>query len=71
MVSLFPSFSHSIGLAGTFFMFSIVSMLGVAYGLWILPETRGKTLHEINRMFYNENSSKVSNTDGYLSCPQK
>ena len=44
-----------MSLAGTFYFFGIVAFLAVIFGIFILPETRGKTLDEINKMFYTNN----------------
>ena len=52
MVTMFPVLINSFTLSGTFYLFSSVAMLAVLFGMFILPETKGKTLSDINRMFY-------------------
>ena len=49
---MFPILINAFTLSGTFYLFSTVAMLAVMFGLFILPETKGKTLSDINRMFY-------------------
>ena len=71
MVALFPSVTDYIGLAGAFFLFGSVFMAGVVFGFFLLPETRGKTIQNVNHMFYNQHSQKGSCYEDYLKCPQK
>ena len=41
-------------LSGTFFLYGLVAAMAVVFGLTMLPETRGKTLEQINMMFIRE-----------------
>ena len=41
-------------LSGTFFLYGLVALVAVVFGLTVLPETRGKTLEQINEMFTRE-----------------
>ena len=41
-------------LSGTFFLYGLVALVAVVFGLTTLPETRGKTLEQINDMFTRE-----------------
>ena len=41
-------------LSGTFFLYGLVALVAVVFGLTTLPETRGKTLEQINEMFTQE-----------------
>ena len=52
MVTTFPLLTTSLSLSGTFFMFSMTAVLATLFGVFILPETRGKTLEDINNMFH-------------------
>lgn len=47
----FLSVSRSITVAGTFFIFSIVSALSVVFTHFCVPETKGKTLEQIELLF--------------------
>ena len=46
-----PDIMSSLGLTYTLFMFGGVSLLCVFWGFFVLPETKGLTLHEINLLF--------------------
>ena len=75
MVTMFPLMCSSLGLSGTFYLFSSVAFISVIFGIFILPETKGKTLSDINKMFYNTTIINVSclsviNKEEYLKCPQ-
>ena len=76
MVTMFPVMCSSLGLHATFYLFSSVAFISVLFGIFILPETKGKTLSDINKMFYNTNIINVSffnvnKKDEYLKCPQQ
>lgn len=43
----FPSLNRSLGASGTFWIYSAICALGFVYLLKALPETRGKSLEEI------------------------
>ena len=49
-----------MSLAGTFYLFGVVGFLAVIFGIFILPETRGKTLDDINKMFYTNNIVNIN-----------
>ncbi|KAK1368579.1 putative polyol transporter 4 [Heracleum sosnowskyi] len=50
----FLSISETITMGGTFFGFSAISALAVAFVYKCVPETKGKTLEEIEMLFQNE-----------------
>ena len=41
-------------LSGTFLLYGMMAMVAVLFGLTMMPETRGKTLEQINKMFREE-----------------
>ncbi|GAA2175500.1 sugar porter family MFS transporter [Agrococcus versicolor] len=43
----FPSLVDSIGISGTFFGFAVLGALALAFVLWRLPESRGRTLESL------------------------
>ena len=74
MVTLFPLLCANLGLSGTFFLFSSMAAISVLFGIFILPETKGKTLSDINEMFYtkgviNVGCSRGKKTEKYHSVP--
>ncbi|KAJ9690400.1 hypothetical protein PVL29_012848 [Vitis rotundifolia] len=50
----FLSVARAITVAGTFFVFSGISALSIAFVYMCVPETKGKTLEEIEMLFKNE-----------------
>ena len=41
-------------LSGAFFLYGLMALMAVVFGLTMLPETRAKTLEQINQMFIRE-----------------
>ncbi|KAK9676787.1 hypothetical protein RND81_11G100700 [Saponaria officinalis] len=59
IVSLsFLSVSEAISVPGTFLVFSVFSALSVVFVHIVIPETKGKTLEEIECLFENDEQSK-------------
>ncbi|PON96096.1 Sugar/inositol transporter [Trema orientale] len=50
----FLSVSRAITVAGTFFLFFVISALSVVFVHTCVPETKGKSLEEIEMLFQNE-----------------
>lgn len=48
---LFPVLLQGIGMAGTFWSFALVTLVAFFFAIRIIPETRGKTLEEIERFW--------------------
>ena len=71
MVKLLSDISPFMGVAGIFFLFTASAFASVLIGCFVLPETKGKTLHEVTRMFYNDNQLKRKRlaSEGYVVCP--
>lgn len=45
----FSFFSDVIGLSGIFFVYGVIGMAAVVFIYLVLPETKGKSLHKIDR----------------------
>ncbi|XP_012533979.1 facilitated trehalose transporter Tret1-2 homolog isoform X2 [Monomorium pharaonis] len=50
-VKTYPDMESQMGMHGVFLFFAIVSLVGAIFILMFLPETKGKTLREIEDMF--------------------
>lgn len=51
VVKMTPSFFDTLGMAGSFMVFGIVACCGTFYLWWFLPETKDRTLQEIEESF--------------------
>lgn len=58
-----PSMFESIGMEGTFFFYGLVCLTGTILLFFILPETKNKTLHEIELSFAHRNTLASSNNN--------
>ncbi|XP_030759850.1 facilitated trehalose transporter Tret1-like [Sitophilus oryzae] len=50
VTACFPYMVEAIGMSGTFFTFGVVMVLGTVFSLIFVPETKGKSLMEIEKM---------------------
>ena len=50
----FSSISEAIGIGQTFWIFAGISLVGVFFTFFVIPETKGKSLAEIQRMLSGE-----------------
>lgn len=51
MLKTFLVSLETFGSTAVFFFYSIISLIGVAFGYFVLPETKGKSLQEIENHF--------------------
>ncbi len=56
----FPMLNERLGAAGTFGLYGIICLVGFAFILKFIPETKGKSLEEIETIF-ETNNEKVEN----------
>ena len=47
VIKTFPSLSDALGLAETYWLYSSVSILTIAFAVFVLPETKDKRMEEI------------------------
>ncbi|KAL6259861.1 hypothetical protein P5V15_009771 [Pogonomyrmex californicus] len=66
-VKTYPDMLAQMGMHGVFLFFAIVSLVGVVFILFFLPETKGKTLREIEDMFsMKKKAFELQTTEGIV-----
>lgn len=55
MVRFFPDMLRAMGKGGTFYFFSGCTLLSAIFVYFLLPETKGKTLEELEQLFRSNN----------------
>lgn len=65
-IKTYPVLSKNIGLDNTFVIFSISSIIGAIFSIKILPETKGKSLEEIERRFSSSNFNNTNHKKNIL-----
>ncbi|XP_043280668.1 facilitated trehalose transporter Tret1-like [Venturia canescens] len=53
-IKTYPDMSYSIGLEATMWTFACVALIGAAFAITVLPETRGRSLDQIECRFSGE-----------------
>ena len=54
VVKLFPTFLHSVGIINVILSYSFVCFITILYAKFLLPETKGKTLPEIQVKYFRK-----------------
>lgn len=49
----FNDLQRDLGIAGTFWLYGFFSFSGILFGIFLLPETKGKTSDEIEALLYS------------------
>lgn len=57
-VKIYPDMEAGMGRQGVFVFFTVMSLLGTLFVIFFLPETKGKTLREIEDMFSKKKKGK-------------
>nr|KJB60710.1 hypothetical protein B456_009G321400 [Gossypium raimondii] len=75
MVSLtFLSLTKALGSAGTFFLFGGVCVIGFSFIYWLVPETKGLPIEEVEKMLESGYKPKLlrakSKDKTHLFCPK-
>lgn len=60
VTKLFPIMEDGMGQAATFWTFASFTAASVFFAYYLLPETKGKTLQEIQRMLERRHSAKYT-----------
>ena len=63
----FPAMKDGMGAHGTFWFFMCCTLLSLVFVFFLLPETRGKSLEEIERIFSAKNSIRPVESGGRKS----
>lgn len=71
VVKTFPLLSHTITEHGTFLLYGCISLFGTIYFYTFLPETKNKTLQEIEDYFSGRNSSLKTGSLKFKKVPVK
>lgn len=58
-IKIYPTMLHIMGNEFIFLFYGLVSLLGTVFVYYILPETKGKTLQEIENLFKRKTAEKV------------
>jgi len=67
VLKFFPTLYMGIGFHGAFWIYAIVSLIGGFFGFIFIPETKGKTLKEIESHFKKETLEKKQPSDIVLN----
>nr|WP_326831725.1 MFS transporter [Arthrobacter sp. BL-252-APC-1A] len=60
----FPILTQGIGISATFFMFASIGVLAVIFVKLYLPETRGKSLEELEEQFRRGDPAELRRPGG-------
>lgn len=66
-IKMYPDLNATIGLEFTMWIFCVAGLLGAVFALTILPETRGRSLVDIEMKFMGKSSDSKSNVSKIFS----
>lgn len=69
VVKTFPKFLEFAGIINVVFSYSLVCLITIAYGKFILPETSNKTLPEIQVKYFTKKNNTDAEDDTYIEQP--
>lgn len=67
MIKTYPDLNGLVGLEFVMWLFGTASLFGAVFALTILPETRGRSLDDIEMKFSNKSSDSLANTNKIFS----
>lgn len=72
VIKTYPQFKRALGADGTFWMYAVLCVLSCVFVAVLLPETKGKTLDEIERYFEGQHQeAKERKRDAKLAAINK
>ena len=54
-LKLFPVLASALELSGTFYLYGIIVLTGLPLVMWVMPETKDLSIHQINNLFKDDN----------------
>lgn len=60
IVRFFPDMVKGLGKDGTFYLFASCTLVSAVFAYFLLPETKGKTLEEVEKLFTSKNNHRAS-----------
>ena len=63
---VYPFVSEAVGLGGVFFIISVINLFGALFSRFVLPETRNKTISELDQLFVRVKNEKYGAFDNPL-----
>lgn len=70
VVKTFPDMNHMMGHHGTFWLYSGVCFASIIFTLLFIPETKGKSLQDIEDIFSTKEGSRPASATPYMSPSQ-
>lgn len=64
-IKMYPTMVAVLGSGAVFMMYGVISIAGTLFAYFILPETKGKTLQEIENLFKSR-SEKLNDSESRL-----
>ena len=57
---IYPFVSEAVGLGGVFFIISVINLFGALFSRFVLPETRNKTISELDQLFVRDKNENYA-----------
>lgn len=61
LVQTFPYLNNTLGASGTFWLYGFICLIGFLFVYFKLPETKNKSLEEIETLLFRESKDKLAN----------